>query len=202
MQKNLVSLMLLVVAVTSANLDPTQVVDEIEWIPINYRIDPRMRRQVPSTEVNEDTAASSDVPIIDGTSLLKELETIKSPTANVRQGTSSLTLPIDTSAISLNACIFIGLEIKIIINILDPVACSRICARDSNCTHFSHKLLENGGTCTLHSAPGSSKDGLTTVSGKSGATCGQIPKKNCVSSDGSLINLCLDLALKISLGVL
>ncbi|XP_057376894.1 uncharacterized protein LOC130698103 isoform X1 [Daphnia carinata] len=133
--------------------------------------------------------------------VLKDLASVQSSTTSVRQGPSSLTLPIDTSGISLNACIFIGLEIKIIINILDPLACSRICARDSNCTHFTHEPLKNGGICTLHSAPGLGKEWSTPASGISGATCSHIPKKNCVSSDGSLINLCVDLALKISLGL-
>lgn len=196
--------MLLVAAVTSATLDPTHVVDEVEWIPINYRIDSRVRRQVPSTDAKEETAASSNVPIIDGTTLLKDLAIVQSPTDAVRQGTSSLiTLPIDTSAISLDACIFIGLKIKIIINILDPLVCSRICASDANCTHFTHEPLKSGGTCTLHSAPGLGKEWSTPAPKNSGATCGQIPKeKKCVSSNGSLINLCVDLGLKIILGLL
>uniref|UniRef100_A0A0P6FWE7 Brain chitinase and chia n=2 Tax=Daphnia magna TaxID=35525 RepID=A0A0P6FWE7_9CRUS len=196
--------MLLVAAVTSATLDPTHVVDEVEWIPINYRIDSRVRRQVPSTDAKEETAASTNVPIIDGTTLLKDLAIVQSPTDAVRQGTSSLiTLPIDTSAISLDACIFIGLKIKIIINILDPLVCSRICASDANCTHFTHEPLKSGGTCTLHSAPGLGKEWSTPAPKNSGATCGQIPnKKKCVSSNGSLINLCVDLGLKIILGLL
>ncbi|KZR96822.1 Uncharacterized protein APZ42_008626 [Daphnia magna] len=204
MQKNLISLMLLVAAVTSATLDPTHVVDEVEWIPINYRIDSRVRRQVPSTDAKEETAASTNVPIIDGTTLLKDLAIVQSPTDAVRQGTSSLiTLPIDTSAISLDACIFIGLKIKIIINILDPLVCSRICASDANCTHFTHEPLKSGGTCTLHSAPGLGKEWSTPAPKNSGATCGQTPNKTkCVSSDGSLINLCVDLGLKIILGLL
>ncbi|XP_045032863.1 uncharacterized protein LOC116927201 [Daphnia magna] len=204
MQKNLISLMLLVATVTSATLDPTHVVDEVEWIPINYRIDSRVRRQVPSTDAKEETAASTNVPIIDGTTLLKDLAIVQSPTDAVRQGTSSLiTLPIDTSAISLDACIFIGLKIKIIINILDPLVCSRICASDANCTHFTHEPLKSGGTCTLHSAPGLGKEWSTPAPKNSGATCGQTPnKKKCVSSDGSLINLCVDLGLKIILGLL
>lgn len=217
--------MLLVAAVTSATLDPTHVVDEVEWIPINYRIDSRVRRQVPSTDAKEETAASTNVPIIDGTTLLKDLAIVQvlvsiqfppkrsilnqsfklqSPTDAVRQGTSSLiTLPIDTSAISLDACIFIGLKIKIIINILDPLVCSRICASDANCTHFTHEPLKSGGTCTLHSAPGLGKEWSTPAPKNSGATCGQTPnKKKCVSSNGSLINLCVDLGLKIILGLL
>lgn len=217
--------MLLVAAVTSATLDPTHVVDEVEWIPINYRIDSRVRRQVPSTDAKEETAASTNVPIIDGTTLLKDLAIVQvlvsiqfppkrsilnqsfklqSPTDAVRQGTSSLiTLPIDTSAISLDACIFIGLKIKIIINILDPLVCSRICASDANCTHFTHEPLKSGGTCTLHSAPGLGKEWSTPAPKNSGATCGQTPNKTkCVSSDGSLINLCVDLGLKIILGLL
>lgn len=196
--------MLLVAAVTSATLDPTHVVDEVEWIPINYRIDSRVRRQVPSTDVKEETAASTNVPIIDGTTLLKDLAIVQSPTDAVRQGTSSLiTLPIDTSAISLDACIFIGLKIKIIINLLDPLVCSRICASDATCTHFSHEPFKSGGTCTLHSAPGLGKEWSTPAPKNSGATCGQIPKeKKCVSSNGSLINLCVDLGLKIILGLL
>lgn len=196
--------MLLVAAVTSATLDPTHVVDEVEWIPINYRIDSRVRRQVPSTDAKEETAASSNVPIIDGTTLLKDLAIVQSPTDAVRQGTSSLiTLPIDTSAISLDACIFIGLKIKIIINILDPLVCSRICASDANCTHFTHEPLKSGGTCTLHSAPGLGKEWSTPAPKNSGATCGQTPNKTkCVSSNGSLINLCVDLGLKIILGLL
>ncbi|XP_045033193.1 uncharacterized protein LOC116927199 [Daphnia magna] len=204
MQKNLISLMLLVAAVTSATLDPTHVVDEVEWIPINYRIDSRVRRQVPSTDAKEETDASSNVPIIDGTTLLKDLAIVQSPTDVVRQGTSSLiTLPIDTSAISLDACIFIGLKIKIIINILDPLVCSRICASDANCTHFTHEPLKSGGTCTLHSAPDLGKEWSTPAPKNSGATCGQTPnKKKCVSSNGSLINLCVDLGLKIILGLL
>lgn len=196
--------MLLVAAVTSATLDPTHVVDEVEWIPINYRIDSRVRRQVPSTDAKEETAASTNVPIIDGTTLLKDLAIVQSPTDAVRQGTSSLiTLPIDTSAISLDACIFIGLKIKIIINILDPLVCSRICASDANCTHFTHEPLKSGGTCTLHSAPGLGKEWSTPAPKNSGATCGQTPNKTkCVSSNGSLINLCVDLGLKIILGLL
>lgn len=196
--------MLLVAAVTSATLDPTHVVDEVEWIPINYRIDSRVRRQVPSTDAKEETAASTNVPIIDGTTLLKDLAIVQSPTDAVRQGTSSLiTLPIDTSAISLDACIFIGLKIKIIINLLDPLVCSRICASDANCTHFTHEPLKSGGTCTLHSAPGLGKEWSTPAPKNSGATCGQTPNKTkCVSSNGSLINLCVDLGLKIILGLL
>ncbi|XP_059352912.1 uncharacterized protein LOC130698103 isoform X2 [Daphnia carinata] len=74
MQKSFVSLIWLVAAVTSATLDPTYVVEKSEWIPaaefpISYRIDSRMRRQVPSTDAKEETAASINVPIIDGTSL-------------------------------------------------------------------------------------------------------------------------------------
>lgn len=196
--------MLLVAAVTSATLDPTHVVDEVEWIPINYRINSRVRRQVPSTDAKDETAASTNVPIIDGTTLLKDLAIVQSPTDAVRQGTSSLiTLPIDTSAISLDACIFIGLKIKIIINLLDPLVCSRICASDANCTHFTHEPLKSGGTCTLHSAPGLGKEWSTPAPKNSGATCGQTPNKTkCVSSNGSLINLCVDLGLKIILGLL
>lgn len=73
--------MLLVAAVTSATLDPTNVDAFADWMPLespsNYRIDSRMRRQVPSTDAKEEASASSDVPIIDGSTLLKELASVQ-----------------------------------------------------------------------------------------------------------------------------
>ncbi|KAK4030535.1 hypothetical protein OUZ56_023778 [Daphnia magna] len=208
MQKNFITLMLLVAAVTSATLDPTNVDAFADWMqlesPSNYRIDSRMRRQVPSTDAKEEASASSDVPIIDGSTLLKELASVQSPTTGIRQASSAISLPIDTSAISisLNSCIFIGLKLSIVINILDPVACSKICASNSDCTHFTHEPLQNGGTCTLHKAPGLGNEWSSPAPRSSGATCGYVPKDKCVSSDGSLLNLCLYLALKIRLGLL
>ncbi|XP_059353422.1 uncharacterized protein LOC132088544 [Daphnia carinata] len=202
MQKKIVTLMLLVVAVTSANLDPTIVERFADWVPLesstNYRIDSRMRRQVPSTDVKQETSTSNSVPIIDGPTLLTELASVQSPTIGVRQASSAISLPADTSAISLNSCIFIELKLVIIINILHPVSCSTICARNS---HFTHEPLKSGGTCTLHKPP------VRVVSGRFPHPEARTPfvgtsPRTSVSSDGSLLNLCLDLGLSISLGLL
>ncbi|KAI9562929.1 hypothetical protein GHT06_010385 [Daphnia sinensis] len=172
----------------------------IDESPINYRIDSRMRRQ--ATAVEDITSASKDVPVIDGTPLLKQLAFTQDSTTAIRQSSSSLALPLDTSAISLNSCIFIHLKIAIVIGISDPLTCSKICARNAECTHITHEPFKSGGTCTLHKAPGLDNDWSAPAPQRSGATCGRVPKKRCVSQDGSLISLCLDLGLSIALGLL
>lgn len=73
--------MMLVAAVTSASLDPTNVIKDAEWIPsefpMNFHVDPRVRRQVQSTDVTQVSPVSTDVKVIDGTTLLKALEPVQ-----------------------------------------------------------------------------------------------------------------------------
>ncbi|KZS02416.1 Uncharacterized protein APZ42_000553 [Daphnia magna] len=124
--------------------------------------------KVPSTVAKEDTSGSWDVPIINATILLKDLgstQTVKFV---------PIALPLDTSAISLNSCIFIYLKTAIVVGIIDPHACSKFCARNSECTHFTNEPLKSGGTSTLHKAPGLGSDWSPPAPQRSGVTCGHM----------------------------
>jgi hypothetical protein len=113
-----------------------------------------------------------------------------------RLGGLPIPLPFSPHCIHNNNCAFIGLELYIIINILDPFTCGNIlCAGDTQCTHFTHDPHRNGGTCTLHKAPGSAGGWSTPTPHNSGITCGHIPKRSCGA--GSLLSLCLGLDLGI-----
>lgn len=195
--------MLLVAAVTSASLDLTNTMADAEWFPIessiNYRIDSRMCKQSPFYRCqrryirflgcahyqryhpSEGFGFYSGIckllsknallflllffNLFDNDSITGRHQTVKFV---------PIALPLDTSAISLNSCIFIYLKTAIVVGIIDPHACSKFCARNSECTHFTNEPLKSGGTSTLHKAPGLGSDWSPPAPQRSGVTCGHM----------------------------
>jgi hypothetical protein len=103
-------------------------------------------------------------------------------------------LPNSPQCVYNNNCAFIGLQLYVVLNILDPVVCGNdVCAGDAQCTHFTHNPVT--GQCILHKAPGTGGGWATTTPTSVGSVCGHIPKRSCGA--GSLLSLCLGLNLGI-----
>lgn len=118
------------------------------------------------------------------------------PTVPVTLPTVPTLPPINTTIFNPN-CSFIGLEISVVLNILDPLVCGKVlCVDNPQCTHFTHDPTKDGGTCVLHKSTDTS---APTLKGST-STCGHIPNRSCHGN--ALLTLCLDLGLNINLGAL
>jgi hypothetical protein len=167
--------------------------------------DPSSSRFVRQVSPSASTS-TVNVPVIDGATIQTMTRVIqtdddstkpmKTPPITTRISGLPISLPFSPHCIHNNNCAFIGLELYVIINILDPFTCGNIlCAGDTQCTHWTHEPHKNGGTCTLHKAPGSTGGWSTPTARDVGCTCGHIPKRSC--GVGSLLSLCLGLDLTV-----
>jgi hypothetical protein len=61
-------------------------------------------------------------------------------------------LPNSPQCVYNNNCQFLGLNLYVVLNILDPVVCgNEICAGDAQCTHFTHNPITE--ECILQKDP-------------------------------------------------
>ena len=108
-------------------------------------------------------------------------------------------LPNSPQCVYNNNCQFLGLNLYVVLNILDPVVCgNEICAGDAQCTHFTHNPITK--ECILHKAPGTGGGWATLTPSVLGTVCGHIPKRSCGA--GSLLSLCLGLNVGLLGGLL
>ena len=95
-------------------------------------------------------------------------------------------LPNSPQCVYNNNCQFLGLNLYVVLNILDPVVCgNEICAGDAQCTHFTHNPITK--ECILHKAPGTGGGWATLTPSVLGTVCGHIPKRSCGA--GSLLSM-------------